>query len=260
MVINDLCTMIMRQRTGLTGRLADRCAAPVLRICYDDRSRGFGRAVTIHLAFTLGQPHRAQPLVDRPRHAPKLQVRLEGLLLEAALARLGGQPELPLLEAALALVPMCPRSERYRWRVQSEISAHLPADEALPLLERIVPEAQARQTWSHAGPAWVRLIEALLRDGRHDAAALQANALSSELERLPPMGLYAGEYHWALCRAFDAAGDTTARDRLVRRAVAWINDIARHHVPEAFRDSFLNRNPFNRQLRAMAARHGARAI
>ena len=107
---------------------------------------------------------------------------------------------MPLLEAALALVPMCPRSERYRWRVQSEISAHLPADEALPLLERIVQEAQARQTWSHAGPAWVRLIEALLRDGRHDAAALQANALSSELERLPPMGLYAGEYHWALCR------------------------------------------------------------
>lgn len=198
--------------------------------------------------------------MNRPRHAPKLQVRLEGLLLEATLARIGGQPELPLLEAALALVPMCPRSERYRWRVQSEMSVHLPAGEALPRLERIVLEAQVRQTWSHAGSAWVQLIEALLRDGRRDAAAQQARALSSELECLPPMGLCAGEYHGALCRAFDAVGDTTARDSLVQRAVASINHTARHHVPDAFRDSFLNRAPFNRQLRAMAARHGAGAI
>ncbi|MDP1900167.1 MAG: BTAD domain-containing putative transcriptional regulator [Rubrivivax sp.] len=219
--------------------------------------------ICIELGLTylvLGQPHRAQPLVDKPRHVPKLQVRLEGLLLEAELARLGGKPELPLLDAALALVPLCPRSERYRWRVQSEMSTHLPADEAVPLLERIVQEAQARQTWSHAGPAWVRLIEALLRDGRHAAAAQQSKALSSELERRPPMGFCAGEYHWALCRAFDAVGDATARDALLRRAVAWINETARHQVPDAFRDSFLNRNPFNRQLRAMAARHGALAV
>lgn len=137
------------------------------------------------------------------------------------------------------------------------MSTHLPADEAVPMLERIVQEAQARQTWSHAGPAWVRLIEALLRDRHHDAAARQARALSTELDRRPPMGLYAGEYHLALYRAFDAAGDVTARDDLLRRAVAWINDIARRQVPDPFRDSFLNRNPFNRQLRAMAAHHGA---
>ena len=68
------------------------------------------------------------------------------------------------------------------------------------------------------------------------------------------MGLYAGEYHWAVCRAFDAVGDTTVRDDLLRRAVGSINDTARHPVPVPFRDSFLNRNPFNRQLRAMAAR------
>lgn len=220
-----------------------------------------GLCIELGLTYiVLGQPHRAQSLVDRPRHVPKLQVRLDGLLLESALARIGGQPELPLLEAALALVPLCPRSERYRWRVQSEMSAHLPVDEAVPLAERIVQEAQARQTWSHAGPARVRLIEALLRGHHHDAAARQATALSCELEHRPPMGLYAGEYHWALCRAFDAVGDTTARDDLLRRAVTWINDTARHQVPETFRDSFLNRNPFNRQVRAMAARHGARAL
>jgi hypothetical protein len=72
--------------------------------------------------------------------------------------------------------------------------------------------------------------------------------------------LYAGEYHWAQVRAFDAAGDAAERDALLARALARIADLAQHHVPDAFRDSFLNRNPFNRQLRAMASRHGVKAL
>ncbi len=207
--------------------------------------------------LALGQMHRVHPLADRIRRVPRRQTRLEGLLLECDLARVEGRSSRAFLEAALELVPQCPRSERYRWRVEAEMSTHLPADEALPVLERVVRQSRAQRIWSCAGPAWVRLVEALLRGRQPDAAAQQARALERELERFPPMNLYAGEYHWAICRAFDAAGDTAARDATLRRAEAWVDDMARRQVPEVFRDSFLNRNPFNRQLRAMASRHVA---
>lgn len=156
-------------------------------------------------------------------------------------------------------MPRCPRSERYAWRLRTELSANQPAVEAVPLLESVIAQARERQIWSHEGPARVRLIEALLRAEQASAAADQASALSVELETKPMQMLYAGEYHWALARAFDAAGDTAARDALLRHALAGIADLAQRHVPDAFRDSFLNRNPFNRQLRGMAARHGVQA-
>ncbi len=246
------------------GRLAE-----ALAILEDGYARSVdGAEINMHAGIcidlgqtylVLGQAHRVHALAAKIRLAPRRQVRLEGLLLEADLARAAGRASRSFLEEALPLVPLCPRSERYQWRVDAEFSAYLPSHDAVLLLERIVRQAQERQIWSCAGPARVRLIEALLRDGQHGAAAQQAKALASELVHRPPTSLYAGEYHWALCRAFDAVGDTAARDGQLQRAVAWIDDIARRQVPDAFRDSFLNRNPFNRQLRAMASRHGVHA-
>jgi hypothetical protein len=34
----------------------------------------------------------------------------------------------------------------------------------------------------------------------------------------------------------------------------WVTQVHDHHVPPAFRDSFLQRNPINRELQALAAR------
>ena len=40
------------------------------------------------------------------------------------------------------------------------------------------------------------------------------------------------------------------------QALQWVQDTARRQVPSEFRDSFLHRNPANRELLALAARLG----
>ena len=207
--------------------------------------------------LVLGQPHRVHALIERPRHAPKPQIRLEGLLLEADLARAEQGKSRHLLEQAAALIAISARSQRYGWRVQTELSRYDSAEQAVSTLQRVIAESHERETWSHEGPARVRLVEALLRAGQPERAAEQAHALAQCLPKTPPMMLYAGEYHWAMVRAFEAAGDEATRRDTLRSAVARIEHLTRQHVPAAFRDSFLNRNPFNRDLRAAASRLGA---
>ena len=214
-----------------------------------------GLCIELGLTYlALGQTHRVHALVVRPRQVPKLQVQLEGLLLEAELAAVEARAPLPFIERAQALVPQCPRAQRYGWRVAAALSAFQPAEQAVPLLQTVIDEARAAQTWSHEGPARVRLVEAFLSAGQVAAAHRQATALARLLEMAPPMMLQAGEYYWALACAFESAGDVQARRDILRTASQRIETQASLSVPDAFRDSFLNRNPFNRQLRAAAGR------
>ena len=60
---------------------------------------------------------------------------------------------------------------------------------------------------------------------------------------------------WLQCgRALVAAGDTERGVEVVSRGRDWLRSTAAEQVPEPFRDSFLQRNPINRDLLALAAR------
>jgi hypothetical protein len=59
----------------------------------------------------------------------------------------------------------------------------------------------------------------------------------------------------AAAESLRAANDARLSD-VLRIASAWISSAAEDRVPAEFRDSFLNRNPVNRELLAMAGRHG----
>ncbi len=59
--------------------------------------------------------------------------------------------------------------------------------------------------------------------------------------------VYRGAQWWLAYEAARDVDETLARQAL-REGVDWINTVARYHVPEPFRDSFLNRNRFNRAL------------
>jgi DNA-binding SARP family transcriptional activator len=76
---------------------------------------------------------------------------------------------------------------------------------------------------------------ALADEGRHDTITLPAE-----------LWLHAG-------RALAAAGDPRSGE-VIERGRRWVVETAASQVPEAFRDSFLHRNPVNRELLALASR------
>ena len=51
-----------------------------------------------------------------------------------------------------------------------------------------------------------------------------------------------------------AAGERQRASAVLGHALAWLRQIALPRVPEAFRDSFLQRNPVNRALLAAESR------
>ena len=98
-------------------------------------------------------------------------------------------------------------------------------------------------------PAWCTAAE--VDPGvavRHATAALVL------AERCQSTALLPAEL-WLHCgRAFAAAGDHARAAQLVNEGRQWLHTTATEQVPEPFRDSFLQRNPVNRELLALAAR------
>jgi hypothetical protein len=61
--------------------------------------------------------------------------------------------------------------------------------------------------------------------------------------------------HWLHCaRALLAAREQGRAAELLDAGQEWIHRTARENVPEPFRDSFLHRNPVNRELLLLASR------
>jgi tetratricopeptide (TPR) repeat protein len=83
-------------------------------------------------------------------------------------------------------------------------------------------------------------------------AALAALALAAQGRQtvaLLPAAL------WLHCgRALRLAGDNSKADEVLNQGRDWLRTTAAEHVPEPFRDSFLNRQPIHRELLALASR------
>ena len=94
----------------------------------------------------------------------------------------------------------------------------------------------------------------LLRAG--DPASAQS-ALHETLPLLNEVQLadtFVPEAWWIAYEIFDSAGDAVAAIRALQRAVDWIEQSALPHVPDEFKDSFLNRNPVSRAVLTTATR------
>lgn len=207
------------------------------------------------LAYVLlGQPHRARAYMAAPRNLAAMQGRVDGLLLEAEVARAAGQPTTELLQRALPFLPGCIRPERWRWRVELELSREMEADAAITLLQRNLAEAEAHGIWSGAGPTKLMLMDALRRAGQIQPALQHARAIDAALAYLAPMSLHAGEYALLLWRCFEAAGDLPAARRALASGLARLETTRRDHVPVEFQQSFMERNAVNRELRTLSQR------
>jgi hypothetical protein len=66
--------------------------------------------------------------------------------------------------------------------------------------------------------------------------------------------MYLPDAWWIAVQAFDASGATEDALLALAHGTRWIRQVALPHVPAAFHDSFLHRNPTNLALLAAAGR------
>lgn len=142
------------------------------------------------------------------------------------------------------------------------LSAMITLDMALAQpLEHAIEAARAvlgrAERLGHEGSALAARIRIALfasAAGDLDTARQTLKQICGVSAEIEPNDLYAGERWLATVRVLHACGCRSAAEHAVREAVDWVNRIAREHVPAEFRDSFLNRNPVNRELLTLATR------
>ncbi len=212
-----------------------------------------------HLAIVwlqLGQPARAlQALTPIPAEAarPLAQRQVRRLTIEARLEAALGRPALPRLEQALQL---CGPNTEPLLRMLAELdrSRERPPADAVADCDRVRREAETIELLALAARARVFRVDALRRAGDLGGAADAAREVAASWHACRPTDLYWPEALWMARQALHAAGDLPGSQALDREAADWIRDVARSHVPAAFQESFLHRNPVNRMILAAQGR------
>jgi tetratricopeptide (TPR) repeat protein len=127
-------------------------------------------------------------------------------------------------------------------------------------LDELQSARDLAQRIGHGGAvfaAQVRSAAAAVGTDPARARAIALDALARHERGLRSTILLPAEPWLHIGRALHEAGEAAAVD-VLRGGVEWLRRTADTHVPEAFRDSFLRRNPVNRELLALAARLGVR--
>jgi len=194
----------------------------------------------------LGQFARARKALDY--EAPSVtHVAARGALLAARIARLlGSSPAADLQRARDALA----RGEDYYIGalLELELAESIDAREALGACDAVADAAERREYGGLVMKAKLLAAQATLRSGDRASAVARWNELQSFLATLhatdcyPPRAAAIGRDILLACGYADQAA------QLLATAVAWIRETALPQVPDAFRESFLDRNPVNRAL------------
>jgi hypothetical protein len=99
------------------------------------------------------------------------------------------------------------------------------------------------------------VAHAALSAGRTEVATSSARAALALVEEgYAPESMYRPEANLVAGRALAQAGAHAEAAAALRAGSDWIRSHALPHVPVPFLDSFLHRNPVNRELLAAAAR------
>lgn len=198
----------------------------------------------------LGQHARAMQTLQRPMPAATpLHFQARRLILGGRLARALDGSALPKLALALELLDQ--RDDRYmRLLAELDRSRELDPAAAVELCRCLAAQADAVEQFAAGSKARVFEIEAHLRAGAASVAAPAAAQLSATFEGCRPGDLYWPEVLWIVYRALEAGGDHDAATAALDQAAHWIVKVALPHVPEAYRDAFLHRNPINRAVLA----------
>lgn len=198
----------------------------------------------------LGDADRAEACLGPLPEASQsgLRLALPRAVCEAAIARLRGQPALPLLERAQALVPQAALTPTLMWTLAA--SEHLPPDQALRRCAEAADRARAAGLEGFVQAAWMQQADALQRAGEPAAAWQMLQQVLARWQDCWPSHLYAARVWWQAAVCCEALGLHAERERMLQQGRQWVQATARHQVPHAHRRSFCERNPVNAALLA----------
>jgi len=175
-----------------------------------------------------------------------------------------GASAIELLDRAARLAPRDQRRSVW-FECELQRAAWVDASAGAALAQMVASLARQHGLMGHALHAQYRVAERLLTAGQlGDATVALREARGARAcrfggtetcEPVFPCGSSLLEIDWIDARVSLAVGDPGAKAGL-EAAVRRIHRIATEQVPEPFRDSFLHRNPVNRELLALAARLG----
>lgn len=206
------------------------------------------------LWLQLGQPARAQPLQQEALRYTQVAVWLVARAhLQLGLLRQSlGQPARECYEQALRMAP--PTGRPLAFMHASLALADLDGGDAgYARAIEVDRQALAGEYSGMRIVAQAALARIALADRAPQRAALHAREAIALLAQTDPDETYRGDIWLAAYRALAAVDDPHAQD-VLKSAVAWIRQVAEQAVPPEFRDSFLNRNPVNRELLTLATR------
>ena len=143
-------------------------------------------------------------------------------------------------------------SLRIRWLLAR--AEFLEPDEGVVAAREAASLALAKGMHGLRISAEVLLARALVGAGDAVAALPRVRIALALAETYQPDFVYAGEIGQAAHQVLTLNGESG--DAVLRNTVDWIQQTARH-VPAEFRDSFMHRNPVNRDLLAAASRLGS---
>jgi tetratricopeptide (TPR) repeat protein len=202
-----------------------------------------------NLAITLidlGQYARARKVLEY--RAPSVNhISARGACLAARITRLlGSSPTADLDRAAAELA----RGDDYYIGalLDLERAESMDADATVPLCDAVASRADEREFGGIALKARLLAARAALVAGDTTAAAARWEALAPWLETLQPADCYPLMPAAIGVEILRADGQHERAASLLAGALAWLRGTALPQVPEAFRDSFLHRNPVNRAL------------
>ena len=199
----------------------------------------------------LGQPARAVPLLASPRPGVPRGVAMIRMVHCAELEQQLGRDGVALMREALQIIP---NPDDIYHRIASLFATRIvPADEGEAMAASLAVWAGARERFGVALAGHVRAAACALSQGATARALPHAEAALQLARNYQPDSFYLPEVWLVAAQALAALGREAEARRAVDDGLAWVRSVHDAHVPAEFRDSFLHRNPVNRELLAQAA-------
>lgn len=194
----------------------------------------------------LGQPARAHPLVAAEVPEQTAAQQAQRCAFRAMVLAALGRPALQDIRRALALVPSPDGLAHRMWTLVA--TDLVEPQEGQVLANDLARWAREHERLGLALAAHGRAARCELALGQLDLATVSIEAALALAREVQPDLYYLPELWWVAAEVHAATGQPARRRDALHTGAEWVRRVAREHVPEPFRESFLQRNPINAQL------------